>query len=315
MPRPVSTQGLLIGIYSDAQAARATLRALRRRPHIQAALLLGSEAALVVTGQPLDEALVNRYRGFLLDNEALLLIAAEEAEIPEAYETLRQSRGGRPATFVFHPSASEAGGKEADAAPGSAPIPAVQQAAEAVRLAELLESADDKIGTATAGAAALLARLKRSQSTLLEARETLVLAVRVGQALPLSGEWLLDNAYMLRGHIEDVQRSLTPNFFRQLPAVTDTIKGITVGQPRAEAIAASLVSMNDARIDAPVIRDYIQAFQNVTPLRMSELWALPLLLRLHLIEVVRAIAPRSAGGSPRSPRVPLRAAAAPHATR
>jgi Ser/Thr protein kinase RdoA (MazF antagonist) len=51
-----------------------------------------------------------------------------------------------------------------------------------------------------------------------------------------------------------------------------------------------MVADCDGVIDAETIRSYLIAFQSVTPLNIGELWAVPLMLRMRLVESLRSLA-------------------------
>ena len=293
----VLSQALLLGIYSDGQTARAVLRTLR---HAQLSVSQINGPAPGETSGETPSDTTNKaasdteaYRPFVLPGETLLLVRANSAEqLNAAYEIVRQGRGGRPATFVFDAEAAAAPQAQTPAPLFATPLSHTQQEAEARKLADLLGETDEKAGTGKAVARHLLAHLRRSETALNKTRTMLKQAKSVGQAVGLSGEWLLDNTYVISGHIDDVYRSLTPAFFAHLPPAPHSAPGAEAQMPRALAVAYAIVSANDARLDTRVIRDYVAAYQTVTPLRMSELWSLPLFLRLHLINVVQTVAAR-----------------------
>src|SRR6185437_6774156 len=56
------------------------------------------------------------------------------------------------------------------------------------------------------------------------------------------------------------------------------------GYPRVYAIALALIAHTDSNLDEAHIAHFVQAFQTVAPLTIGELWAVPTMLRLGLIE-------------------------------
>ena len=62
------------------------------------------------------------------------------------------------------------------------------------------------------------------------------------------------------------------------------------GYPRVYALALALVAHNDSELDEARIIHYVQAFQEVAPLTIGELWALPTMLRLVLLENLSRLA-------------------------
>jgi hypothetical protein len=64
--------------------------------------------------------------------------------------------------------------------------------------------------------------------------------------------------------------------------------------PRAYGISLELIAHVDGRIEAASLNSFIASYQSVESLKLGELWALPLMLRLALIENLRRVAVRIA---------------------
>ena len=62
------------------------------------------------------------------------------------------------------------------------------------------------------------------------------------------------------------------------------------GYPRVYALAVTLIAHTDSELDEPKISRFVQAFQEVVPLTIGELWALPTMFRLVLLENLRRLA-------------------------
>jgi cyclic beta-1,2-glucan synthetase len=105
-----------------------------------------------------------------------------------------------------------------------------------------------------------------------------------------AGEWLLDNLHVVQEHILEVRESLPTGYYRELPELA---AGALAGHPRVYEIAIALISHTEARVELDDLNLFVAAFQEVAPLRIGELWALPAMLRLGLIESVRRMALRS----------------------
>src|SRR5204863_7618606 len=80
------------------------------------------------------------------------------------------------------------------------------------------------------------------------------------------------------------------NYYGELPELAT---GHLAGFPRVYEIATTLISHTEARIDLANVELVICAFQEVAPLSIGELWAVPAMLRLGLIESVRRMALRT----------------------
>jgi len=106
-----------------------------------------------------------------------------------------------------------------------------------------------------------------------------------------AGEWLLDNFHVVEEHIREVRDSLPRGYYRELP---ELIGGPLLGFPRVYEVATTLISHTEARVELDTLTLFVRAFQEITPLRMGELWAVPAMLRLALLESVRRLAIRTA---------------------
>ena len=68
------------------------------------------------------------------------------------------------------------------------------------------------------------------------------------------------------------------------------------GQPRVYALALQVVAHGDGRLSRSALSRFVAAYQSVQPLQLGELWAIPIMLRLGLIENLRRVAARVAAG-------------------
>ncbi|MEO5596346.1 MAG: cyclic beta 1-2 glucan synthetase, partial [Lysobacteraceae bacterium] len=135
----------------------------------------------------------------------------------------------------------------------------------------------------------LIPRLAENERVLRQARETLTQAVRAHRLITPASEWLLDNFYLIEEQILTARRHLPKNYSRQLPRLTH---GPSAGYPRVYDLALQAISHGDGRIDAEGLSRFVAAYQSVTPLRLGELWAFPIMLRLALIENLRRVGAR-----------------------
>jgi hypothetical protein len=134
----------------------------------------------------------------------------------------------------------------------------------------------------------LLRRLRENERVIGDVCRSLAEAARLEQPVSLSAEWLLDNSYIIQSQVADVRRNLTREFYAELPVLKTTQSdGSSVA--RAFALASDLVARTDAQLSAHSIEEYVSAYQSATPLTIGELWALPLLLRVALIENLRRL--------------------------
>src|SRR6476620_11748221 len=124
--------------------------------------------------------------------------------------------------------------------------------------------------------ARLLTRLDQNEK-VLRAFNRATLAVDQSRRVTPAAEWLLDNFYLIEEQIQLARRHLPREYSRELPRLTN---GPSAGSPRVYDIVLELI----AHVDADSLSAFVAAYQTVAPLKLGELWAVPIMLRLGLIE-------------------------------
>ncbi len=132
----------------------------------------------------------------------------------------------------------------------------------------------------------LLPRLASNEKILRHYNER-TLEVEKNRRITPAAEWLLDNFHLIEEQIRTAQRHLPRGFNRELPQL---LNGPWKNYPRVYEIALEIVSHTDGRIDASHLTSFVAGYQEVVPLKLGELWALPIMLRLALIENLRRVA-------------------------
>jgi len=133
---------------------------------------------------------------------------------------------------------------------------------------------------------ALLPRVKQNMKFLNEAyHEIMEYAARTQDIVPAT-EWLLDNFYSLKDLSVDIQQSLPDKFERQLPR---NASGDFRGYPRIYGLLVELIEHTDSQLQSDTLKDFINAYQAQVPLSSRELWAIPIMLRIILLENIRRI--------------------------
>jgi cyclic beta-1,2-glucan synthetase len=136
----------------------------------------------------------------------------------------------------------------------------------------------------------LLTRLADNESILAGTRSLLMEAVTTRRITP-AGDWLLDNFYLIEEQIRTARKHLPKGYSRELPRLKGGASG---GFPRVYDIALETISHSDGRIDPQSLSRFVAAYQTVTVLKLGELWAIPIMLRLALIENLRRVGARIA---------------------
>jgi cyclic beta-1,2-glucan synthetase len=139
----------------------------------------------------------------------------------------------------------------------------------------------------------LLARLADNESTLRSVCNLLTVAVTANHQLTPAGEWLLDNLYLVQEQIRTAKRHLPKGYSRELPRLA---RGASAGLPRVYDIALQTIAHGDGRVDTESLSRFVAAYQTVSALQLGELWAIPIMLRLALIENLRRVGARVAAG-------------------
>lgn len=137
----------------------------------------------------------------------------------------------------------------------------------------------------------LLARLNENEGILVKTYELVTEAANRKRRNSPAAEWLLDNFYLVEEQIRMARRHLPPSYSQELPRLA---RGPAAAYPRVYGIALELISHVDGQVDSGSLDSFLAAFQSITPLKLGELWAVPIMLRLALIENLRRVAARVA---------------------
>ncbi|WP_233171795.1 glycoside hydrolase family 94 protein [Dyella sp. ASV21] len=135
----------------------------------------------------------------------------------------------------------------------------------------------------------LLDRLADNEAVLAHACDMLTRAHRADRRITPAAEWLLDNYYLIEEQIRTAQRHLPEGYSRELPRL---LSGPSAQLPRVYDIALETISHGDGRVDGESLSRFVSSYQTVTMLTLGELWAIPIMLRLALIENLRRVASR-----------------------
>ncbi len=132
-------------------------------------------------------------------------------------------------------------------------------------------------------------RLADSEQVLLSAHSVIARAVAEGRSVTPAAEWLVNNSHVVEEQIRDIRKNLPPAFYEQLPKLAD---GPLAGHPRILGVAWAFIAHTDSRFDYKLLIAFVEAYQRVDPLQIGELWALPITLRIVLVENLRRAAKR-----------------------
>jgi cyclic beta-1,2-glucan synthetase len=132
----------------------------------------------------------------------------------------------------------------------------------------------------------LLSRLRDNELALQDAYALITSAVQRGRQITPAAEWFLDNYHLIEEQIRLARQHLPRAYDRELPQLGNAV---TPGTPRVYHIALELISHSHGRVDAEGLRAFVASYQEIQPLRLGELWAIPIMLRLALLENLRRV--------------------------
>lgn len=133
----------------------------------------------------------------------------------------------------------------------------------------------------------LLRELAKNEASIRRCHQTIAAGVQRGLRVAPAAEWLLDNYHLIQEQIELAEAHLSPGYSRELPRLT---AGPRKGYPRIFDVVMELVRHTDGQVDLENLGRFVRAYQEAQPLTLGELWAVPIMLRLALIENLRLAA-------------------------
>ena len=133
----------------------------------------------------------------------------------------------------------------------------------------------------------LLSRFRQNSRALFRAHRSISEAYRRGERFGSEAEWLLDNFHIISDVLAEIRTDLPRGYYKLLPKLASAPMA---GFPRVYALALELVAHCDSCLDEANISRFVQAYQTVTPLGIGEVWAVPIMLRLVVIDNLRRLA-------------------------
>ena len=106
--------------------------------------------------------------------------------------------------------------------------------------------------------------------------------------IPPSGEWLLDNFYLIEEQVNSIRNSLNLEKYIKLPSID--------GTARIYSISRKFVGYTDGVVTKDGIETFINAYQTKKVINENELYELPTMLQLALIENIKNISLRIIAG-------------------
>ncbi len=132
----------------------------------------------------------------------------------------------------------------------------------------------------------LLKRLAENENILLEVYALLSDTLKQNNSIAPAAEWLVDNFYLIEEQIYTGKKHLPKGYSKALPRL---LKGESADLPRVYDMAVEIISHSDGHVDLSGLTGFVKAYQTVSYLKLGELWAIPIMLRLALIENLRRL--------------------------
>jgi cyclic beta-1,2-glucan synthetase len=133
----------------------------------------------------------------------------------------------------------------------------------------------------------LLDRFTDNGRVLEQVHRRIIEATHRDQSITPDAEWLLDNFHIVSETLQEVRHDLPRGYYKRLPKLAF---GPLAGYPRVYALALELIAHTDSSLDEANLTRFVEGFQSRTPLRIGELWGVPIMLRLGLLENLRRLA-------------------------
>ncbi|HSP83131.1 MAG TPA: glucoamylase family protein, partial [Gillisia sp.] len=131
--------------------------------------------------------------------------------------------------------------------------------------------------------------LEDSKQILTETYRTLSKVVKSEREISSASKWLMDNFYIIQEQTVQIAADFPKAYQKSIPILTE---GEYVGYPRVYEIIRNILTHTDNVLDNEVLLEYIQAYQKEETLKLGELWAIPIMIRLFLIQILAEKASR-----------------------
>ncbi len=227
----------------------------------------------------IEAVLMQNHSRWLMPGETVLLLQTPIENLQAPLAVLRESSDIPPAVFVMHPNREKR--RQVQGSEGT--LSPAQIRAHALRIA-----GDHQVDPKPNRNTRLLKRLKQSRLWVRQVCSDLSAATRLEQSATPAAEWILDNEYILEGSARDVLLNLPRHFYRQLPKLVGCSLPGSAAHLRSGARNSS--HKPELRLDRENILAFIEAYQSVRTLSIGELWAIPQMLRIALIESIQNLA-------------------------
>ena len=223
-------------------------------------------------------SIINNHARWLVSGEFALILSAPIDVLPVPMTILRESCDIPPALFVLHDKRERR---------QETREPVEKLSPTQIREHAIRHAGEQQVEQNPSPNAELLKRLKQSRTWLRQVCADLGAASCLEQKATPAADWILDNEYILEETARDVLLNLPRRFYQQLPSLASAPYR---GLPHIYGLAKNLVTHLEFHLDRENIIAYLEAHQSVRTLTIGELWAIPQMLRIALIESIQSLA-------------------------
>ena len=122
--------------------------------------------------------------------------------------------------------------------------------------------------------------LLQDKEILTHAYRILARSAKENREISPAAEWLIDNFYIIQEQIVQIETDFPIGFQRNIPHLRS---GVNKGLPRVYDLVYNLTIHTDNIISLENLTLYTQHYQEEVTLRLGELWAIPIMVRLVLV--------------------------------
>ena len=126
--------------------------------------------------------------------------------------------------------------------------------------------------------------MKKCNNILIQSYRSINEDIRLGSNVVPAAEWFVDNFYMIEEHMKEIRYNLSRRYLKTLPILME--EGLQ-GVIRVYAVARAIVDLTDGGLDRDSIYAFLAAYQEETLLTMAELWAIPMMIKIVLIDIIK----------------------------
>lgn len=132
----------------------------------------------------------------------------------------------------------------------------------------------------------IVKKLSESYKTILKAYNYIDRETKSKEDIIPASEWLMDNFYLIEKEYKELKNIVSKSHDLRLPVITKETGSVV---PRIFELAISIIDKCQGTLDETILNSSLKEFQENYVLTSRELWALPIMLRIALINKISVI--------------------------